>query len=137
MTTRWYYKELPENQLWLSSGARFTFEWLETSDAWLISELDAAIANQIGGVIAITKEQYDEGIKKKSEVKSPNSLPRRQEINPLQHQFNMSPRGFPGARAVAGGVRSQPVAVPAAELPDPLQVPDPSQFKMPSVGKMP
>lgn len=133
METQYYGKELENSAIYLSSGAPMKFQWLETSDAWLIQELNAAIQNGIGGVYKITKEQYDEGIKKKNEAKSHGtSVQYRQELQ-SHNMFNQQARVSPVGRAVVGGVKS----MAQVELPDPLQVPDPSQFKMPSVGKAP
>lgn len=133
MEPRYYSKELPESPIYLSSGQPMKFDVMTTSDAWLISELDAAIQNGVGGIISITKAQYDDAIKKKSLGQSPvNSPHSRQEISALHHQ-PIPPRAFQRADrvAVAG---SNPQTPP---LPDPLQVPDPAQFIMPKVGKMP
>lgn len=135
MEPQWYGKELPTNKLYLSNGHPITFDIMETSDAWLIQELDSAIRNQVGGVIRLTKEQYDEAVKKKSAEKSPVSSPSyRQEIMPThqftsQHQQRVFPQG--GRVAVAAGSNQRP-----AELPDPLTVPDPSTFTMPKVAKV-
>lgn len=132
----YYGKELENSAIYLSSGAPMKFQWLETSDAWLIQELNAAIQSGIGGVYKITKDQYDEGIKKKNAAKSQGtSVQYRQELQ-SPNLFNRQAKVSPVGRAVVGGVRSSP-PMAQSELPDPLQVPDPSQFKMPSVGKMP
>lgn len=129
----WFAKELPDQKFYLSSGAPMAFDYLHTQDAWLIQELNAAIQNGIGGVYKITKEQYDEGIKKKNGAKSQGtSVQYRQELQ-SHNMFNQQARVSPVGRAVVGGVKS----MAQVELPDPLQVPDPSQFKMPSVGKAP
>lgn len=136
METQYYGKELEDSAIYLSSGAPMKFQWLETSDAWLIQELNAAIQNGVGGVYKITKEQYDEGIKKKSATKSQGTSVRyRQELQ-SPNLFNQQARVSPVGRAVVGGVKAS-IPMAQTELPDPLQVPDPSQFKMPSVGKAP
>lgn len=137
MAITYYMKELPNTAIYLSNGAPFRFDYLATEDAWLTMELDAAISNGVGGVVKITKEQYEEGLKKKSEGKSRNNSPQyRQELaSPNLNPFNMQARGFQGGRAAA--VAGRPVNVPPGELPDPLKVPDPSEFVMPTVGKMP
>lgn len=134
MEPQFFCKELPQNKLYLSNGHPITFDIMETSDAWLIQELDAAIKNHVGGVIKLTKAQYDEAVKKKSEGKSQlNSASYRQEIIPThqftsQHQQRVFPQG--GRVAVAAGSQ------PHGQLPDPLTVPDPSTFTMPKVAKV-
>lgn len=136
ITPSYYGKELSDQPIWLTNGTPFKFEFLETSDAWLIQELNAAVQNGVGGVYKITKEQYDEGIKKKSATKSQGTSVRyRQELQ-SPNLFNQQARVSPVGRAVVGGVKAS-IPIGQTELPDPLQVPDPSQFKMPSIGKAP
>lgn len=136
MAVTYYAKEIPGTAIYLSNGHPFKFDFLATEDAWLIMELDAAIRNHVGGVIKITKEQYEEGLKKKSEEKLRNSSPQyRQELS-APNLFNIPARGFPGGRAAAA-VAGRPINAPAGDLPDPLKVPDPSEFVMPTLGKMP
>lgn len=137
MEKAFYSKELGEQTaIYLSNGHPMKFDYLETSDAWLIMELDAAIQNGVGGVTRITQAQHEEGVKKKSEEKSRNgSQQYRQELQ-SPNMFNIPGRVSPAGRAVVAPV-ARIIAGKPTELPDPLQVPDPSQFKMPSVGKVP
>lgn len=137
METKYYYKELENTAIYLTDGRPFKFDYLATEDSWLIMELDAAIANGVGGVVKITKEQYDEAIKKKQEGKLLNSSPQyRQELQASNLHNHTPARAFQGSRvAVVAGKNA--ASGQGAELPDPLQVPDPSQFLMPSVGKIP
>ncbi len=81
----YFAKEL-ENQPVFVFGHPMRFDFLATEDPALISELNKCAAKGVGGVISITKEHYDEELKKKAEATFQNgsklhpSLPHRQEI---------------------------------------------------------
>lgn len=133
MDTRYFMKELPDSAIYLSTGQPLKFDLMETADAWLISELDAAANAHVGGVIRITKAEYELALKKKQlENLRNNSRPFRQELSGLQAHQPVRPqfqRGFPpGVHAVAAG---------KPPTPEPLQVPNAAQFTMPKLGKPP
>ena len=152
----YFAKEL-ENQPVFVFGHPMRFDFLATEDPALISELNKCAAKGVGGVISITKEHYDEELKKKAEATFQNgsklhpSLPHRQEI--------LSPN-LPDRRAVEavanpGGSRNGMFARPQmgdrqgwppqnrqgsdarhGPMPDPIQIPSPSQFAPPPTAKV-
>lgn len=81
---KYYMKEIPDSALILS-GAALRFDILETEDSHLIAELDKCIERQVGGILSITKQQYEEELKKKETGRlsgnSSNPLRRRQELS--------------------------------------------------------
>lgn len=64
MPSKFYRKDIPQMPVYIH-GTPLKFEILETADAALIEELDRCIAFGRGGVISITKEEYEEEAKKK------------------------------------------------------------------------
>jgi hypothetical protein len=97
---QYYLKEIPETAV-IINGVSMRFDILETADPILISELDKCIQRQIGGVVAITKEQFDEEVKKKANEKlSGNSS------NPLRRRQELSSNLLAGVGAAAGAGRS-------------------------------
>lgn len=110
----WFAKELPDQPFYLSSGKKFTFSTLATEDAWMIGELRSAIRNGIGGVREVTQLEYEEIKKKEREKPSPDSFPRRAELNPFNH--------LPPHPASHAGVNSR------REMPDPIVPVEPKKF---------
>lgn len=129
--TRFYTKELPESPIYIQ-GRPFRFDFMATEDGWLISEFSNAIAQGIGGIVEITKEQYDESIKKKSESPSQPSFQRRSEIIPSP--FNHAPAARP-AVVVGSNIPGQR-PLPSMGGAEPIVVTPPKVF-LPSVGKNP
>lgn len=136
--TRYFFKELISNPVWLPSGARFPFHnvgddtgiW-ETDDPMLVLEAEHAIQRGVGGLSEITKEKYDELIKKKQDSPPPSSslqdsMHRRVALdNP-----NLSPFSAPFEKA------EEVVAVADnAQTPEPVTVPKKADFKKPTVSK--
>jgi hypothetical protein len=138
---RYYQKEIPESGV-IINGTTMRFDLLETEDSILISELDKCIERGVGGVVSITKEHYDDEVKKKgSGLSSPNSL------KPLHQRQELSANQLAGLRA-AGVVSSNAdgqFAAPQmgrnhtpnnrfglpngkAQMPDPIEVPTADDF---------
>jgi hypothetical protein len=98
-TIRYFLKKVPNNPVWLSNGAKVPFvplgeetAILATEDELTIKELDEVIAQKILGVVALSKERYDELLKKKPSLRqlslpspsTPESLePLSQPTNPI------------------------------------------------------
>ena len=84
---KYYSKDIPEMPVYIN-GTPLRFEVLETADANLIAELDKCINNHRGGLSSITKEQYDEAIKKNTTGISSESIfkqqRQRQELSAVQ-----------------------------------------------------
>lgn len=142
---RYYSKEIPESAVFIN-GTAMRFDILETADQTLVTELDKCIERGIGGVISMTKEEYDEEVKKKvSGLSSPSSLRQqhqRQELSANQLA------GLRAAGAVGNNINGQFAApqVPMGRnhtphsqfglpngraqtpMPDPIQVPSVEDF---------
>ena len=71
---KFYAKELPESPVYVA-GHPLIFDFMETEDAALISELDKCVARHVGGVVEISEAQFTEEVKKKENGnKSADSL---------------------------------------------------------------
>lgn len=139
MPTKWYRKELPTQPIWIN-GSPVKFDVLQTSDPVMIANLDAAIANQRGGIIAITKEEFDVEDKKKASGKpSDNGSPRnhRQELSaPNRNLAAVAASDIARAQSVPPNIRAamapggQPGSpVNGRPMPDPIMVPSANQFQ--------
>lgn len=131
--TRFFAKELPEQPIYIS-GRPYRFDFLATEDAWLIGELQNAALSGVGGIIEITKDAYDESLKKKSGTPSPPSfLNRRPELVAPQFQ-----PPAPGARpaVLVGDNRPGRNGPPPLSPAEPITVTPPRVF-LPQVGKAP
>jgi hypothetical protein len=132
MSKRYFKKELPDSAVYIG-GHPFKFDVLETEDPTMIAQLDACISRQVGGIIAITQEQYAAEAQKKTNgiryepnfTPSPN-LQRSSELSTLR-----------ALRAAEAGVNRAPSAFPLSAndsnvtgrpRPDPISVPSPNQF---------
>jgi hypothetical protein len=81
---KFYAKDLPESPVYVA-GHPLIFDFLETEDAALISELDKCIAYSRGGVTEITEDRFKEEVKKKENGNnSANSLRPRMQRTELQ-----------------------------------------------------
>lgn len=117
MAESYFQKELPNQGIYLSTGKSIKFDIIATSDSWLIGELRAAQRNGMGGVVEIDKARYDDIAKKKREQPlSPDSFPRRAELDPLQ----FTRPNLAGAGSAAANARP---------MPDPITIAEPKQFK--------
>jgi hypothetical protein len=126
-TPAFFNKELPEQPIYVQ-GRGLKFEFMATEDDFLIGELRNAVRGGYGGVIEITREQYDEGVKKKENSKnSSQPFQRRAEITPQWSQPTAAARP-----AVVLGNRQPPANLPPAE---PISIPSPKVF-LPKVGKL-
>src|SRR6266851_2502259 len=97
MATQFYLKELIGQKLFLPNGAQVPFEdvggtygILQTSDPYLITELDKAVKAHTGGVIPLTEAEYAQWFEKKkalgsSSVLSPASKD-RESLGPIPFQ---------------------------------------------------
>ncbi len=152
---KFYAKEIPLSPVFIG-GFPLKFEVLATEDSALITELDKCVTRGVGGVIALTKEQYDEAIKKK-ENETPSSLssrpPRwRTELSALPSgaQRAVEAAVKNGAHGGDGGQFAHPqiggrferAVLPTSgrPVPDPIEVPSAEAFsgvfmKMPPVVK--
>lgn len=142
---RYFSKEIPESGV-IVNGTTMRFDLLETEDPILISELDKCIARGVGGVISITKEQYDDEVKKKeSGLSSPDSLNKRHQRQELSANQFLSLRAA-GAGGNFGNANGQ-FAAPQVGMgrehtprnnfglprngnpsPDPIEVPSAADF---------
>ncbi len=115
------------------------FGLLATEDPAMISELEKAAKNHIGGVVKLTEQQYrDWTEKKKASLLSPSSPSGdRESIGPIPHQQLAAIRAA-GAAAIGSNLISSPnqaqqqarqQAVPALEVP--------TEIRKPRVGRMP
>jgi hypothetical protein len=129
MATKFYSKDLPDQPIYIQ-GRPYKFDFIATDDPWLIGEFENAIRAQTGGISEVSKEAYDEALKKKSS--SAPSLPnfqRSAEIRP--HQFQSQP--VARAAVVVGNPAGPPPNLGPAE---PIVVTPPKVF-MPKVAKVP
>jgi hypothetical protein len=145
---RYFKKEIPDQAIYVF-GQPFRFDFLATEDPAMIIELDKCIAKQRGGVIAISKEEYEvEAQKKTNEQLLRNaSQPHRQELK--SSNLNLHPERR-AAEAVVnpGGSRKgmfarqqmdrQGVAAHRQQepMPDPIQIPSTAQFTTPPTAKL-
>lgn len=138
MPKKFYSKELPDQPVYVN-GFPLRFDIVETEDPTLIRELDNCVRNGMGGVVAITQEQYAEEVKKKElgilSNGSSNKPPWRTELSANQ-RLNA---------AVVGGSFAKPQQPPQVaierqpqQMPDKLSVPDASEFviKPPATAKL-
>lgn len=136
MPTRWFAKELPTSPIWVM-GYPLRFDFLETSDGALISELDNAIRNRMGGVSSITQEEYADQVKKKEQENlSGNNSNQKQWrtelVSPhLQDQVAAGNRGSFAKPQQPPAVAPQLLNPQPHELPDKLSVPSPESLKIP------
>lgn len=138
---KYYVKELPQTPIYVR-GQPIKFDLLETSDPVLIQELDKCVVKGIAGVISVTKEKYDEELKKKASGNSSefNSRPsnRRQELSAFharraaeaQGKGSSFQFGEHGTFAAPQRDTTPPnvSGVTGRPMPDPIEVPSPSAF---------
>jgi len=147
---KWYRKEIPDQAI-LVFGQPFRFDLLATEDQSLIHELDKCIAKQRGGVVGITKEEYDlESQKKITEnLLRDSSKPPHQRHELKAHPLPQDRRAVevvanPGGRR--GGMFARPqmgrdgTALngrhDTSPMPDPIQIPSPTQFITPPTANI-
>lgn len=148
MSTKYYSKEIPEQAVYIF-GQPFRFDFLATEDVALITELDKCVRKQVGGVISITKEQYEDEVKKKSIATQSSNSFRRPELQASHLQIPQDRRAVevvanPGGKRNGMFARQQmdrdgisPSHRQNSEpMPDPIQIPSPSQFTAPPTAKL-
>lgn len=126
MAIKYYRKEIPTTPVYID-GVPFRFEILRTEDPKLIEALDSAILKQIGGVIAITADEYDAEAKKKAsgQPSSYGSTPRGRRLELSADRVPVAGRGDefdpvlatpqldPNASKVTGRSAPEPIMVPS------------------------
>mgnify|MGYP001576460468 CR=1 FL=1 len=149
---RHFLKELLSRPLFLPNGSKVPFNdvggdygLIATADDYVIKELDKAVKMHVGGIVPLTKEEYDSWTEKKkaSEQSSNSSQPKDREVlGPIPFQQLQAIRAA-GAAAV-GSPFGQPVAVagPGRAQQEANQqkvepISTPSQFTKPKVGRIP
>ena len=152
---RYYLKEKTSRPLFFPNGAKSPFEsvggdygLIATEDQYIITELDKAVKMHVGGVVPLTKEEYDSWTEKKkaSEQSSDSSQPKaRETLGPIPFQQLQAIRAAGAAAVVSGMAPGQPgvgVAGPGRAQQQANQqkvepISTPSQFSKPKVGKIP
>jgi len=151
---RYFLKEKLSRPLYLPNGAKAPFEsvggdygLIQTTDEYVIKELDKAVKMHVGGVVPLTAEEFDEWQKKKAalEQSSSSSQPKDREVlGPIPFQELQRIRAAGAAAVVSGMAPGQPTAVAgpgraqqqaSQQKVEPLATP--SQFSKPKVGKIP
>ena len=151
MTTKYYRKDIPQMPVYVR-GTPLKFEILETQDPILIEELDKCIAFSRGGVMSITKEEFEEEAKKKpSGTTSESGYKQRQQRVELSSQLlnqnlvvdgginvggqfaNPQDFGRPHTPKETFGLPNGAVGPAGGRpMPDPIEVPKPSDMKPPT-----
>jgi hypothetical protein len=151
---RYFLKEKTSRPLYLPNGAKAPFEsaggdygLLETQDSYLVTELDKAVKMHVGGVVALSAEEYNSWVEKKkaSEQSSSSSQPKDREIlGPIPFQELQRIRAAGAAAVVSGMAPGKPTVVAgpgraqqqaSQQKVEPLATP--SQFTKPKVGRIP
>jgi hypothetical protein len=134
----YYKKEIPESGV-IVFGQSLRFDLLETDDQRLIGELNKCVQRGVGGIIPLTKDQFDEEVKKKELSNLSNNnfrpQPQRQELKalnlPLDGRRVVEAISNPSPRI---GMFARPQVPPPAAMqngaakPDPIEVPAPESF---------
>lgn len=128
-----YWRKEVGGDIWLPDGKKLSGEFefngdtfLSTSVGYLNHQLSLAQKEGIGGISEMTKEQFEDIVKKKS---SQPESPRRNNLYRANPPF--SPRGN-----AAGAGRASSIEVPVPPKPDPIRVPTADQMK-PRKGPIP
>ncbi len=144
MTPKCYRKELPDQPVWIN-GSPIKFNVIRTKDPVMIKNLDACIAGQRGGIIAINEAEYEEEAKKKlSGNSSDNGSPRMRQQGLSAANRNLA--AVAGAESAPQPKMAMPQLGPGHSpvngrpMPDPIMVPSPNQFssllKQPPTAKI-
>jgi len=151
---KFYLKEKISRPLFFPNGAKCPFEsvggdygLIQTEDQYITTELDKAVKMHVGGVVPLTKEEYESWQKKKltSEQSSNSSQPKDREVlGPIPFQQLQAIRAAGAAAVVSGIAPGQPTAVAGpgraqqqANQQKVEPIATPSQFSKPKVGKIP
>ncbi len=126
---RYFLKELPDQRFVLPSGLPVKFDFMavdEASQSQLVDALADAARKHVGGIVEITKEQYEEELKKKELSKlSPSNGNNNRFIFGWRNRPHHNPVGFAGSGAEPAFPQRNdpaPVATAPASAP-PLTVP--------------
>ena len=135
---RYYRKEIEESPVFIA-GHPYRFSILATEDTILITELDKCAIRGVGGVIRITKEEYDSEYEKKNQLNLLNlsSKPQqRQEISALRLDARRVVEAVSNP-APRTGMFAKPQVPPASDshrngapVPEPIEVPSPESFQV-------
>lgn len=151
---RHFLKEKISRPLFLPNGSKVPFEdvggdygLLSTADEYVIGELDKAVKMHIGGIVPLTKEEYEswEAKKKALMLSSESSQPKdRESMGPIPFQQLQAIRAAGAAAVVSGMAPGMPAVVAGPgraqqeanqQKVEPITVP--SQFAKPKVGRIP
>lgn len=135
MSKRYYQKELSNSPVYIG-GHPVKFDILETEDLTLISELDNCIRRGIGGIIAMSAEEYAVESQKKTSGTSSGSVfshnPNQQRHSELsaQRQRLAAEGAAANGRHPPSGQFTREGAMPTSgrPIPDPISVPSPNAF---------
>lgn len=141
---RYFRKELPESPVYIN-GFPLRFDILSTEDPKLVAELDRCVARGAGGVMMISKEEYDETFKKKETETQygSNSKPHRQELKsslqPLDARRVAEAVANPANSRQGMFARAQRDSRPNPRqepMPEPIQIPSVAQFALPPTARV-
>lgn len=106
----YYSKELPQQPFFVN-GKAYRFDLIQLDDPALIQHFDSAAWKGIGGIIKISREDYESAIKKKTLKPSSSSKPQqREEVKQKRLSY--------------GQKKSRSASVAVAVKPEPDQPPD-------------
>lgn len=151
---RYFLKEKISRPLYLPNGSKVPFEdvggdygLLATADDYLVGELDKSVKMHVGGIVPLTKEEYDSWVEKKraSAQSSESSQPKDREVlGPIPFQQIQAIRAAGAAAVVSGMAPGMPTVVPGpgraqqeANQQKVEPIVTPSQFTKPKVGRIP
>jgi hypothetical protein len=143
---RYFHKEIVTNKIYLPTGDTFPFEHigdfngvLQTESDVIINEAEKLIREGRGGVTSITKLEYDELIKKKSDLPQPGFFQREHlGTSPSVLPQHLSPflsQSSPAAVAAAAPVPPITERPDSEGKPEPVRVPRATEFKKPGTRK--
>jgi hypothetical protein len=103
MSTSYYSKELPDQPLYIN-GTPYRFETLATDDPVLSKHLDNAAAKHVGGIVKISKAEYDAAQDLKKKNPQPAFSQKRHQREEVKQKLLPS---RPRSRGVAAAVESE------------------------------
>lgn len=136
---RYFVKSLVYNTIQSSDGRSIPFiegaagiGLLATEDAVFIADMEARIREKRGGVREMSKDMYDEELKKKNASRSLLPPLTRQGLTLGAVQAQAQPR--PAAPAVVAASAAEKVSTPTPATPP--AAPDDTKISRPTVGKL-
>lgn len=128
-----YWRKEVGGEVWLPTGPKISsdFEYMgdgyiSTSVGFLNHQMTLAVAQGIGGIVELTKEQFEEILKKKSS--QPESS-RRNNLYRANQPLSQT-------RNAGGAAKASSIEVPVPPKPDPIRVPTADQMR-PRKGPIP